>query len=309
MRVRSLFSALPLALTLAFAMATPAPAAAPAHQSAGAYDAPLPGSRVYKLPFAQGTTFSMCQGHNQGSHTENGEYAWDFCMPIGTPVLAARGGTVKFVQQQFTANGQGAAFADKNNYVVIDHGDGTSALYMHVMHDGVTVKVGQKVNSGDLIAYSGNTGWSSGPHTHFMVMQSSAYDYYAPSMPVAFVDVPGDGVPTDGQRVTSGNAAIDPSLLLPPCDSPNTASTSGFKPYWVENFKPSTVWSGSDGGAVSFGGVDSWNYFQVLAPQSGSRLLVRVAATGGTAYVAAGDVGPSGPPPVNGSCRPSGTQD
>jgi murein DD-endopeptidase MepM/ murein hydrolase activator NlpD len=309
MRLRSLLSALPLALSLAFTLASPAPAAVPSHQPAGSYDPPLPGSRVYKLPFALGVTFTMCQGHNQGSHTENGEYAWDFCMPIGTPVLASRGGTVKFVQQQFTDHGVGPAFADKNNYVVIDHGDGTSALYMHVMHNGVTVKVGQQVNTGDLIAYSGNTGWSAGPHTHFMVMKSSAYDYYAPSMPVAFVDVAGDGVPTDGQRVTSGNAAIDPSLILPPCDGAGAATPSGFKPYWVESFKPSAVWSGPDAAAVSFGSVDSWQFFQVLAPQAGSRLLVRVAATGGTAYVPAGDVGPSGPPPVNGTCRPSGTQD
>jgi hypothetical protein len=302
MRVRSILSALPLALSLVFATAGAAPAAAPQPDVAR-------GPRIYKLPYPSGMTFNMCQGNNQGTHTGNGQYAWDFCMPIGTPVTASRGGTVKMIRQDFTEHGQGPAFADKNNYVVVDHGDGTSALYMHLMHMGVRVQVGQHVDAGQLLAYSGNTGWTGGPHTHFMVMKSSPYDYYAPSLPVAFADVPENGgVPTNGMRLPSGNAAIDPSFILAACDT-SSDGVNGFKSYWVENFKPSDVWSGADPGAVSFGGVDSWQFFKVIAPQKGSRLMVRVAATGGIGYVPAEDVGPTGTPPVNGSCRPGGSQD
>lgn len=311
MELRSLVSAIPLAFGLVLASAAPAPAAQPlAVLSPAAPDNTPRGPRIYKLPYPAGFTFTMCQGNNQGSHTENGKYAWDFCMPIGTPVVASRGGTVRMLRQEFTEHGVGPAFADKNNFVVVDHGDGTSALYMHLMHKGVRVQVGQHVETGQLLAYSGNTGWSGGPHTHFMVMQASAYDYYAPSLPVAFADVTDNaGVPTNGMRLRSGNAAIDPALLLPPCDLDGQSTVNGFKPFWVESFRPSAVFSGPGPDAVKFGPMDSFQYFQVLAPQDGSRLKVRVAQTGGLAYVPAADVGPSGSPPPNGACRPRGTAD
>ena len=143
-----------------------------------------------------------------------------------------------------------------------------------------------------------------------MVMQSSAYDWYAQSLPVAFADVPGNGgVPTNRVRLASGNAGLDASLVLPPCDGGEQAGTNGVKPSWVESFRPSAVWSGNGSTAVQFGPVSPFQFFQVLGTQSGSRLQVRVAASGGVGYVPAGDVGPSGPPPANGACRPGGRQD
>ena len=94
-----------------------------------------------------------------------------------------------------------------------------------------------------------------------------------------------------------------------PCDLGSETGPNGFKPFWVESFRSSAVWSGSDAGAVQFGPVGSWQFFQVVAPQAGSRLKVRVPATGGIGFVPAADVGPSGPPPPNGSCRPGGSAD
>ncbi len=167
MQLRPFVTAVPIALTLLFSAAAPAPAAGLAVLGAPAQpasDNTPRGPRIYNMPFPAGFSFTMCQGNNQGSHTGNGKYAWDFCMPIGTPVTASRGGTVTMIRQDFTEHGVGPAFADKNNYVVVDHGDGTSGLYMHLMHMGVRVKVGQHVDTGQLLAYSGNTGWSGGPH-------------------------------------------------------------------------------------------------------------------------------------------------
>ena len=51
------------------------------------------------------------------------------------------------------------------NYLVIDHGDGTFATYWHLSENGLKVKVGDKVERGDWIAVSGNTGNSSTPVT------------------------------------------------------------------------------------------------------------------------------------------------
>ena len=55
------------------------------------------------------------------------------------------------------------------NYVIIEHSDGTMGNYYHLKQGGAVAVIGQKVAKGDLIGYSGNTGYSSGPHLHFSV--------------------------------------------------------------------------------------------------------------------------------------------
>jgi len=264
---------------------TPTPAATPV---------PAPrGPRIYKLPYPGGLSFDVCQGNNHPGWTHVGlaAYAWDFCMPIGSPVSAARGGKVSAVRQSSNTGGWGMKFADEANYVAVDHGDGTSGLYMHLMFNGARVKVGDQVQAGQLIAYSGNTGWTSAPHLHFMVMQTAADDYYTQSTPVLFSDVPTNGgLALEDNSYTSGNTQIDPKYLTP-------SGLPPFVAFWVETFRASTLWSGSDDKAIKFGPAAAWQFFQVAAPQDGPRLQVTVAATGLPAFVPAADVGPSGPPP------------
>lgn len=82
----------------------------------------------------------------------------DLAVPIGTAVMASRGGTV-------TRAGWGSGYG----YVVyIQHPDGVSTRYGHLSK--VLVKVGQTVSQGQKIALSGNTGVSTGPHLHFEVL-------------------------------------------------------------------------------------------------------------------------------------------
>jgi len=76
----------------------------------------------------------------------------------GTPVQAPAAGTVVFAG---TAPEYGTA-------VILDHGQEVKSLYGHLSQ--VSVKVGQKVERGTLIAYTGNTGRSSGPHLHYEVI-------------------------------------------------------------------------------------------------------------------------------------------
>ncbi|MCL2216891.1 MAG: peptidoglycan DD-metalloendopeptidase family protein [Defluviitaleaceae bacterium] len=75
----------------------------------------------------------------------------------GTPIRAAGGGTVTFAGWR---NGYG-------NTVIIDHGSGISTLYAHNTRNSVSV--GQEVARGDIIAYVGSTGRSTGPHLHYEV--------------------------------------------------------------------------------------------------------------------------------------------
>jgi murein DD-endopeptidase MepM/ murein hydrolase activator NlpD len=83
----------------------------------------------------------------------------------GTPVVAAAAGTVIYA----------GWLGGYGNLVVVDHGGGISTAYAH--NSGYASSVGQTVSQGQVIAYSGNTGNSSGPHVHFEVrVNGSAVD-------------------------------------------------------------------------------------------------------------------------------------
>jgi murein DD-endopeptidase MepM/ murein hydrolase activator NlpD len=112
------------------------------------------------------------QGYG-GGHSHNdaqNRHAVDFAAAIGTPVLAARAGTVMELESDYDRAGLDPdTYVDRANFVRIVHDDGTMALYAHLQQDGVLVRSGQRVRKGQIIARSGNTGFSSGPHLHFVV--------------------------------------------------------------------------------------------------------------------------------------------
>ncbi|ALN65169.1 peptidase M23 family protein [Lysobacter antibioticus] len=126
----------------------------------------------YLLPLQQ-QQFRIDQGYGgHFSHTEpEHRYAVDFAADIGTPVLAARDGSVMQVESDFDKAGLNLEkFGDRANFVRILHDDGSMALYAHLKADGgVLVRTGQRVRAGQQIGLSGNTGFSTGPHLHFAV--------------------------------------------------------------------------------------------------------------------------------------------
>lgn len=106
-------------------------------------------------------------------HTVSSPFGWrdgrmhegiDFAVPLGTPIYAADAGKVVLVKSDPYGYG---------NYVVIAHGNNMSSLYAHMTRSGIKVVVGQSVGKGQLIAYSGNEGRSSGPHLHFEIHKGS----------------------------------------------------------------------------------------------------------------------------------------
>ncbi len=130
-------------------------------------------SFAYQLPFAPGAKFKVTQGYNGAfSHTGANQYAIDWKMPEGTPVRAARGGVVVKVKDDSDTGGPSMDYDRFNNYVLIRHDDGTLAHYCHLQKGGCVVKPGQIVETGQLIAHSGSTGFSSGPHLHFCVFKT-----------------------------------------------------------------------------------------------------------------------------------------
>ena len=137
----------------------------------------------YVLPFPSGTSYQMNLGNCSSSYHAPqfpDRYAYDFGMPIGTTITAARAGRVVRVVQH-GVDGDSSV----NNLVVVDHNDGTYAEYMHLTNDGARVAVDDNVEAGDVIGLSGNTGLAGYPHLHFVVVKDDPGWPYEP-VPVSF---------------------------------------------------------------------------------------------------------------------------
>ena len=144
-------------------------------------------SYIYALPYKRGKSYLLTQGFN-GKHTHKGQsaYALDFKMDVGTPVHAMREGTVIAVESKHTQHGYSKAFLNKANHIVIEHADGTMAMYAHLKPNGVKVKLGQKVKKHQYIGLSGNTGFSSGPHLHVHISAIKSFKSGSTSVPFKF---------------------------------------------------------------------------------------------------------------------------
>ncbi|WP_411832827.1 peptidoglycan DD-metalloendopeptidase family protein [Pseudoxanthomonas mexicana] len=125
----------------------------------------------YRLPFEYGRV-RVDQGpggafsHNDAQNL----HAIDFAVPEGTPILAVREGVVMQVESDFDQAGLNREkFGGRANFIRILHGDGTMALYAHLQPEGVQVRTGQYVRKGQRIGLSGNTGFSTAPHLHFVL--------------------------------------------------------------------------------------------------------------------------------------------
>ncbi len=127
-------------------------------------------SYIYRLPFAPGMSVKVSQGYDGGlSHKGLSAYAVDFSVPIGTPIYAAREGTVVGLDVSNALGGASPEFRPYMNYINIRHTDGTLGNYCHLKQGGTAVKIGENIKKGQLIGYSGNTGYCTAPHLHFSV--------------------------------------------------------------------------------------------------------------------------------------------
>ncbi|EKT4087360.1 M23 family metallopeptidase [Stenotrophomonas maltophilia] len=126
---------------------------------------------AYRLPFdaARPRVDQAPQGRFSHEDEENRD-AVDFALPEGTLVLAAREGTVMQIQDGFRGNGQDRERdGARANFIRVLHSDGSMALYGHLQAGGMRVRRGQAVGAGQPLGLSGNSGFSSAPHLHFVV--------------------------------------------------------------------------------------------------------------------------------------------
>lgn len=138
----------------------------------GDFNAAQSPDAVYRLPYRDGMTFRIGQSPGGTITTHNSpdsQFAVDIPMPEGTPILAAREGTVIYTEANQVYGAQVPDMMGKANEVRIQHIDGTFAIYAHLAHGGVYVYAGQRVAAGQQIGLAGSTGYSSGSHLHFAV--------------------------------------------------------------------------------------------------------------------------------------------
>ncbi|HXH02265.1 MAG TPA: M23 family metallopeptidase, partial [Candidatus Competibacteraceae bacterium] len=168
----------------------------------GARHAP---SKPYRPPFPNGHSYSITQGfHGRFSHTHaQSAYAVDLAMPEGTPVVAARGGVVMEASNDFFEGGADRAkYIEKANYIRILHDDGSMAVYGHLRGDSAQVAPGARIEEGQTIAASGNTGFTTGPHLHFAVQLNAGMELV--SVPFAFEGRDGAAItPEQGMVLTA----------------------------------------------------------------------------------------------------------
>ena len=123
------------------------------------------GIGIFQWPLPQSYTITSLFGYREDPFT--GEVAYhggtDIAAPGGTPILAAADGTVS------VANGTDSWGGSYGYHVKIGHADSFETLYAHC--SSICVTEGQQVKQGEVIAYVGTTGSSTGNHLHFEVRQ------------------------------------------------------------------------------------------------------------------------------------------
>jgi hypothetical protein len=190
----------------------------------------------YRLPFPQGFVTNIEQGNGDpnrdgpDSHDSWQEFAVDYGAGPGSPVRAARGGTIRMFRDNFGLNCKTTVndecvesgicqplslpdLESYGNYVAIEHQDGSIGWYAHLSDGSLAgLQLGQKIRRGDPVGLSGNTGSSCGPHLHFHVTVGAPSMWLADTVRLLYQaydnmsqTVVNCTIPAEGQDYTSTN--------------------------------------------------------------------------------------------------------
>lgn len=163
-----------------------------------------PAESPFVLPYPVGKTQSIIQSYcTQFSH--NNWFAYDIDTQIGDTLIASRSGVVIFLQESFVDNTQ---VNGEQNFVFIEHVDGTVMWYVHLTNNGVLVEVGDSVVQGQPIAISGNSGATAGPHVHLVLSRDRTNFDREVSLPVSYRNAGGTFDPNGGLALGQSYEAL-----------------------------------------------------------------------------------------------------
>lgn len=129
----------------------------------------------YNLPLRLEDILGVAK--HSSAHKGKLKHSIDFGCEEGTKVYASLGGLVVYVKEDSNVGGHHRRYWDDGNRIVIKHKNNEYSAYEHLQYHGSNVELGQRVRKGQLIGYSGNTGFSSGPHLHFEVFNEPDSEY------------------------------------------------------------------------------------------------------------------------------------
>lgn len=127
----------------------------------------------------------ITSGPGRGLHTGDARYGYDFGVKEGTPVYAMAAGTVIKTVDLYGGPHRDRRRLKENNRVLVQHADGTVAVYAHLKKGSLRVKECGQVEEGQLLAESGNSGYSDGPHLHVEVFRAVSGRRYR-TLPLLF---------------------------------------------------------------------------------------------------------------------------
>ncbi len=172
---------------------------------------PAPGTRVFDWPL-KSVIITQYFGGTEFARQNASVYAGrayhpgvDFGAPRGTAIHAPLAGTVRATGNTDLVPG----CYSWGKWTLVDHANGLSTLYAH--QDVISVTPGQSVSTGDIIGYTGNTGYSTGPHLHFTVYAKSGVTVRKFNEIKTVTSCGPASTP-----VAATEAYIDPMLYLPP---------------------------------------------------------------------------------------------
>ena len=175
---------------------------------------PGDGRPYLELPWPGGRSYSVTCGYHCYQHKGNMSYGVDLDIPVGAPITAAAAGEVMAITWEIGLPRDlnlGDALI-----VYVDHGRGWFTRYIHL--SALTVRVGDRVEMGQIIGYSGDTG-ASGAHLHFELRNGRSLS--SPSVPID--ELFGGKPPVAGQSYRSNNAPLPTEALpvVPTAVNPN----------------------------------------------------------------------------------------
>ena len=161
----------------------------------------------YKLPTTAGEAWVITQGpYGTFSHWGNALHAYDIAPRSGRCIVAMKSGIVHTYDLGLHQDHHHRSFG---NYITIDHGDGEYSHYAHLATGTFVVEDGQRVEQGQALAISGNSGYTLGEgggyHVHVSVTRALAIS--APSIPFRFEDLPDSPRGSTNRTVVSSNTS------------------------------------------------------------------------------------------------------
>jgi hypothetical protein len=182
-----------------------------------------------RIPFTQGTNVTFGQAYmGSWTHQDDLLYSVDFPMDEGTPIVAYRPGVIREIKEDSNINCIDEEISQENcthgNYVLVDQGDFTFTLYLHLQQWSIDVEVGDSVGMGHQIGRVGNTGYSTDPHLHMNTKNGFSSGNSKLMLFEELINI-SNGMPFSGLSVNSDNYNSSIINLISPSTCPSNIFT------------------------------------------------------------------------------------